>query len=214
MEKLNDIQERVTVLYRKFGIKSVTMDDISRELGISKKTLYQFVTDKDDLVNKVILNELRSVTDCLDQVKANAGNAIEELFEVNRFVLNLIKKYSPAYEYDLKKYYPEAFQTLIKAKRERMHACVLENIRRGKKEEIYRNELEEEIIARMHVSRMEHLRDNPMFSIDEMTKTPTFKEMFIYHIRGMANEKGLKILEENIDKYEFRELKDFNKKLL
>lgn len=202
MEKLNDILERVAVLYRKFGIKSVTMDDIASELGISKKTLYQFITDKDDLVNKVIETKLRSVTDCLNKVKANAGNAIEELFEVNRFILTLIKTYSPAYDYDLKKYYPEVFQILVQKKRESMYECVIENILRGKREGIYRIELEEEIIARMHVSRMEHFQDNSMFSIDEMTTVPIFKEMFIYHIRGLANEKGLKVLEESMDKFE------------
>jgi AcrR family transcriptional regulator len=206
MEKLDDILGRVTGLYRKFGIKSVTMDDIARELGISKKTLYQFISDKDELVKKVIDNELTSIINCFVKIRAKAGNAIEELFEVNRFIFTMLKKYSPAYEYDLKKYYPEAFQILIKTKRERMYECVLENIRRGKTEGIYRNDLEEVIIARMHVSRMEHYQDNAMFSIDEITKAPTFKEIFIYHIRGMANEKGLKILEESMDKFNFSEI--------
>ena len=87
-----------------------------------------------------------------------------------------------------------------------MYEFVLENIRRGKKEGLYRNEIEEENIAKMHVSRMEHFKDNSMFSIDEMTKAPAFKEILIYHIRGMANEKGLKILEKNMDKFEFSEI--------
>lgn len=206
MEKIDEMLERVTGLYRKFGIKSITMDDISRELCISKKTLYQFFNDKDDMVNKVIDHELTSSINCLDRVRANAGNAFEELFEVNRLILTIVKKYSPAFEYDLRKYYPEAFQALVQKKREKMYEYVLENIRRGKKEGIYRNELEEEIIAKMHVSRMEHFKDNSMFSIDEMTKAPAFKEIFIYHIRGMANNEGLKILEDSMDKFEFSEI--------
>jgi TetR/AcrR family transcriptional regulator, cholesterol catabolism regulator len=206
MEKQDEILERTAELFRNYGIRSITMDDISHELGISKKTLYQFVTDKDELVKKVVAHIL-NITMChFDRIRSHAANAIEELFEVNCFVHSVMRKYSPAFEFDLRKYYPDVYQLLIKTKREKMYDSVLENIRKGKSEGIYREDMEEEVIAKVHVSRMENLHDNTMFSLEEMTRGKIFKEIFVYHIRGMANAKGIKILEENMHKLEFSEV--------
>ena len=203
MEKQNEILDKVAGLYHSYGIKSVTMDDISRELGISKKTLYQYVTDKDDLVRKVV-EHIMNVSMChFDRLCNDALNAIDELFEVNRYVHSVMKQCSPTFEYDLKKYFPETYQFLVTTKREKMYRSVLENIRKGKEEGIYRDDIEEEVIAKLHVARMENLHDNTMFTFEELTRGKTFREIFIYHIRGLANEKGLRILEENKHKLEF-----------
>ncbi len=203
MENLQDILEKVAELYRKYGIRSVTMDDVSRELGISKKTLYQFVCDKDELVLKVVEYILTSTFQQLDQICNTAENAIHELFEVNRFVHSVVRYYSPSFEYDLKKYFPEVYTKMITTKREKMYISVLENIKKGKKEGIYRTELQEEIIAKMYVSKLENLHINTMFTIEEMVQGKIFREIFVYHVRGLANKKGIEILEKNIDMLNF-----------
>ena len=83
MEKMNDILVKVAILFRKYGIKSITMDDISREVGISKKTLYQFVTEKADLVNKVLESERERTKECFEKVRARGKNAISDCrFEI------------------------------------------------------------------------------------------------------------------------------------
>ena len=105
-EELENILGKVRELYMKYGIKSITMDDVARELAISKKTLYQYVTDKDDLVGKFIDNEIeiRQVQIC--KCFRVGYNAIEELFEIAAFMNKLMREQNPATEYDLKKYYP------------------------------------------------------------------------------------------------------------
>ena len=184
------------------------MDDISHELGISKKTLYQFVSDKDELVSKVVDYILNNTMCHFDRIRSTSANAIEELFEVNRFVHSVMKKYSPSFEYDLRKYFPDTYQILVKTKRDKMYDSVLDNIRKGKAEGIYRKDMNEEVIAKVHVSRMENLHDNTMFTIEEMTRGNIFREIFVYHIRGMANEKGLKILERNMHRLEFSDVEE------
>lgn len=203
MENLHEILEKVAELYLKYGIRSITMDDVSRELGISKKTLYQYVSDKDELVLKVVEYILNFNFQQFENIHNSAENAIFELFEVNRFVHSIMRNCSPSFEYDLKKYFPEVYNQLITSKREKMYKSVLDNIRKGKSEGIYREELQEEIIAKMHVARMENMHENTMFSMEEMVQGKIFREIFVYHIRGLANEKGIKILEKNIDKLEF-----------
>lgn len=209
MEKLNDILLRVAILFRKYGIKSITMDDVSRELGVSKKTVYQFVTDKSDLVNKVVDAELLRSKDCFESVTIAGSNAIAELFEVNRFIIEMMKRNSPSFEYDLKKYFPDVFQKVVLARRKGMYDAVLANLKRGKSEGLYREEMKEEIITKLQISRVENIYTDVMFTIEDFSRESVFKELFIYHIRGIANEKGIKYLEENIHKFDYSEKEIF-----
>ena len=200
MEKQEEILGRVLDLFRRYGIKSVTMEDVSRELGISKKTLYQFVSDKNELVGKVIDFEQETTSECYHALVDTGKNAIEELFEVHKFLNGQLKKYSPSFGYDLKKYYPVIFQKVHAFQREHMFQAILDNIRRGKREGIYRTELKEEIIVKLQVSRIESLYEENLFTIEDFTSGEIFREFFIYHIRGIANNTGIKILEENLQK--------------
>ncbi len=110
--EFDKILGKVSELYRKYGIKSVTMDDVSHELGISKKTLYQYVADKSELVEKVVEYTRVCNFSSMHEIDEFSGNAIEQLIEVSQKVNTLMKDHSPAYEYDLKKYYPEIFNKL------------------------------------------------------------------------------------------------------
>jgi len=198
--ELKDILEKVSVLYRKYGIKSVTMDDVAKELGISKKTLYQYVSDKTDLVQKVVEHIRQCNFAAMIQNPVIARNAIEDLIEVSLHLNALITDHSPSYYYDLKKYYPDLFKNLMSTRRKLMYESMLANIRKGKKEGLYRRQLDEEIIAKLHLLRIENLQDTEIFEDKEMHSSKFFKEVFIYHIHGLATEKGRRILNENMQK--------------
>jgi AcrR family transcriptional regulator len=185
----------------KYGIKSVTMDDVARELAISKKTLYQYFSDKNDLVHKVVELEMRERTGYFEKMCCDNMNAIEQVFEVHKILHKMIKDYNPATEYDLKKYYPELYTKIIKARRERIYNNIIANLKKGKAEGLYRSELNEDIIAKLQISRVEAAFDNQIFSQDEMLSDRIFIEIFVYHIRGIATEKGLKELDKEIEKF-------------
>ena len=203
MEKFNDILMKVSELFRTYGIKSVTMDDVAKELGISKKTLYQYVKDKTDLINKLMEYEMGGTDACFNGILNSRQNAIEELFEVNRFITSMLKRYSPVFDYDLKKYYPVIFQKIFAIRRNKIYQAALANFKKGKLEGLYREELNEEILTKLHVSRMENIHSSSLFTTEEINSGEVFKEMFIYHIRGIANEKGIKFLENNIHKLDY-----------
>ena len=116
-EELKNILLKSRDLYMKYGIKSITMDDVARELGISKKTLYQYVTDKDDLVGKFIDNEIAIRQEEICKCFRIGLNAVEELFEISLFMNKMMRDQNPATEYDLKKYYPQHFQKTVNARR-------------------------------------------------------------------------------------------------
>ncbi len=176
------------------------MDDVARELGISKKTLYLHFTDKDDLVLQVLNYEGRKRTDEFKKIFDRNLNAIEELLEVNRYMNLMMRDHSTVVDYDLKKYYPEHYSKTQEMRRAKMSESVLNNMKKGKKEGLFRTDLNEEIITKLHVSRIMCMTENPYFSTAELSSPEVFSEIIIYHIRGIANENGIKILEENLVK--------------
>lgn len=197
--ELKDILSKTFELYEKYAIKSVTMDYVARELSISKKTLYKFVANKNKLVEKVILSEMELAGKKHESIKEMKLNSIEELFEVSKMMNERLKNHNPALFFDLRKYYPALFKEVIKIKREKVYESVLNNLKKGIKEGLYRKEVNPDIIAKIYVSRMEQSYDNSIFSIAEVTSIEVFNEVLIYHLHGICNEKGLKILYENLE---------------
>lgn len=196
--EINDILKKVSALYNRYGIRSITMDDVARELCISKKTLYQFVSDKEDLVEKVLMFEI-SNRQAFDNGK-KLRNAIEDLFEVHNMINKIIRETNPSKEYDLQKYYPEINKKIVDIKRDITMKAMLYNIKKGKREGLYRKDLNETIISKMYLLRMNQILMIDADAVKEYTSSKFILEMFIYHIRGMATQKGIEFLDNNIDK--------------
>jgi TetR/AcrR family transcriptional regulator, cholesterol catabolism regulator len=201
-DELKSILTKVGCLYKKYGIKSVTMDDVSRELGISKKTLYQYVTDKNELVSLVIDLEIDYHVNNFDKVFNQGLNAIDEIFEVHKILHQMIREHNASEEYDLKKYYPDQYQKILTVKRDQIYSHSMTNLKKGKKEGLYRPEIKEEIIAKIQLIRILSTIDYQIFTEEELISPKSFLEVFVYHIRGIATDKGLKILENKLKEQE------------
>ena len=128
-------------------------------------------------------------------------NAIEEMLAYYELQLKMIRDYKPTLLYDLKKYYPGIFDKVTARKRKHIYESVLSNLKRGKNEGLYRSELDEEILARLHLMRVEGIMSLGILTIDEITSGEFFREVFTYHMYGIVNDKGRKLLEKNIDKF-------------
>jgi AcrR family transcriptional regulator len=204
-EELKNILLKVRELYMKYGIKSITMDDVAMELGISKKTLYQYITDKDDLVGKFIDNEILLRQDEICKCFKSDFNAIEELFEITIFMNRFLRDQNPATDHDLKKYYPHHYNRMVKTRRERIFSYILLNLKKGKEEGLYRENLNEEIIAKLYLSRVESIHLNDLFTVEEFTSVRLFMELLVYHVRGIASERGIFVLDKKIRELETKE---------
>lgn len=191
-----ELLDQVRKIFMRYGIKSVTMDDIARELKVSKKTLYKYVTDKPDLVMKVMAFECEE--DCLimDEESKKAVNAIDELLSITTHMGKKIKEIHPSIHFDLEKYYPEAWEVFHRHKRGRVYLDVLNNMKRGMKEGLYRQDLNPEILTRIHISRIDLVFDGELFPPSLFDFGQVFVEMMTYHIHGIASEKGIAYLNE------------------
>jgi AcrR family transcriptional regulator len=204
-QELQNILQKVSELYQKYGIKSVTMDDVAHELGVSKKTLYLHVENKNDLVSKVLDFILEEKNCGIQDILKKDLNAIEELLEVGIHIVKTTREYNLSSEYDLKKYYPELYLKMHKVRKERMYEAVLDNIKKGKNEGLFRNNMDDTIIAKMQTSRFINMHTDEFFDSKEFLNPKYILELFIYHIRGIANKKGIEVLEKTLQNIDIQE---------
>ena len=179
------------------------MDDVSHELGISKKTLYQYVQDKDDLVHKIVDMEVAERHEKMNITCSDGKNAIEQLLEIARCISSLLKDYSAATEYDLKKYYPDLYIKIRDLRRNHVFRFIFDNLKKGIEEGLYRQEIKLDTISRLNVALIDNMVDSEVITIHEFMEPQFFNEFFIYHIRGIVNEKGLRYFEKHMLELEF-----------
>jgi AcrR family transcriptional regulator len=199
-KKAEKIIQQVSQLYLKYGIKSVTMDDVARELGVSKKTLYEHFKDKADLVRKFILYSIENIETKFNQATSKKLNAIDTLIEISKMITSFLGEFNPSICYDLQKYYPSIWKMIIDYKRDRVSANVYKNLQKGIKEGLYRNDINPEIIAKIYVSRIEaSMNPDNKFS-NEVHSTLLYNELMKYHIRGIASTEGIEYFEKIVIK--------------
>ncbi|MDD2797616.1 MAG: TetR/AcrR family transcriptional regulator [Bacteroidales bacterium] len=199
-----EIINRVKEMYFRYGIKSVTMDDVARELSISKKTLYQHFSDKEQLVDAVVDQLLIEKIDIVDGLISGCSDAISEMFAIHQFMDKMSRDHSYAMENDLRKYYPALFNKIMSVKRERIFRIGKENIERGQQTGYYRPEVNAEMIAKTSLMRFESSMESCIFTCEELLSQDFFTEMLIYHVRGIATAKGIKRLEEILAELEIK----------
>lgn len=196
LKEKEDIILLIRDQYLKYGIKSVSMDDAAKTCGISKKTLYQYFKDKANLVENVISYSIQLNTELVDAIISSENDAVTEMYDIHVFLNKLTIEHSHVVDYDLKKYYPRVHDLIIKTKRDRIFNISFNNLIKGKKEGYYRPEINEEIIAKIALLRHESSIDTCLFTNEEIQSKDFFKELFIYHIRGISTEKGIKKIKE------------------
>lgn len=197
-EKLIEILKRSGEIFMRYGIKSVTMDDVARELKISKKTLYKYVKDKKELVLMVMQAHCHlEQTDCMLIIK-DAKNAIDEIIGITRHASKMVKEIHPSIHYDLEKYYTDAWEAINNHKNHFILNCIKDNLDRGVKEGLYRDNLNSEIVSRIYVQKIDLVFDGIVFPPSNYKFEEVYLEMMRYHVRGVASEKGLNYLLEKI----------------
>lgn len=195
-----EILRKATEVYMKYGIRSVTMDDIARELGISKKTIYQYFKDKDDLVERAVSNYIKSQENKIDMCCNGEGmNAIDQLLEISKSLISHHSRINHSMIYDLQKYHPRAWDLIINFRKEHAYTNIYNNLLLGIQEELYCKEQKADIIAHLYVSKMEIAFNELMNETRQYSFEEVFNSLFIYHIRGVSNARGLKYLDKKIN---------------
>ena len=198
MEKKERIINGALELFMRMGVKSVNMDDVASHLGMSKKTLYQFVQNKSDLVEQSFASHHCRVKNMISTICKKHENSIDELFEIDEGVCQLMKNRHPSMAFNLKKYYPKVWGMLEDLKKKHILKTVKNNLESGIKQGMYRTDIHVEVIAKLVMSRVDALVDDELFPLTEYDFRQLLKENRVYHIRGIATEKGIEYLEKKL----------------
>lgn len=199
------ILKNVGKLYLKFGIRGVTMDDVAREFGISKKTLYQYFADKEDLVNQVI--DFYLANPVFELNKCDTGNSIDKIFALRDHVTKILKHFNNNLEFELKKQYPHLYKKVHDFKRQRIFNDTIKNIEKGIADGLFRKELEPEFIAKLQVGRMLFTLnpDNEIFDESEVMTIELFDKVLDYHMNAICTPKGIEYYRKQKNNYQNEE---------
>ena len=185
-------------MFLTLGFKSVTMDDIAAEMGISKKTIYQHFSNKDQLVKESTLYLFETISCGIDAICAIGNNPIEELFLIKDFVMKNLKNESASPIYQLQKYYPKIHKTLMMRQFDKMGDCVVVNLEKGIAQGLFRTEINTPLIARFYFAGMTSLKNTEIFNPEQFTSQEIQVSYLEYHLRGICTKKGIQKLEQLI----------------
>ena len=197
MSQLDNIIGKSAELFLRFGVKSLTMDEIARQLGMSKKTIYQYVSNKSDLVQKVMQAQLDKEDTYIKEVQKTSKNAVEENLRMMTFMCEDLQGFSATIFFELQKYYPESYALFNEHREKVALRRILSNLKAGIKEGYYRRDIDAEIVSRIFVSALDILIDQQRFPSKKYHFYNLYKEFINYHLGGILTPKGQTYLEQS-----------------
>lgn len=186
------IRQQAHDLFMQYGLKNVSMDDIAKGLGMSKKTIYHFYSDKDQLVEEVVKNVINDNQQHCEFDRSRAKDAVHEVFLAMDRMMEMFHSMNPSLLHDMQKNYPSAFRIFLAHKNDYIYGVIKTNIQRGIKEGLYRDDMNIEILTRYRVESIV-LPFNPEFH--NKTKSPLAvieDEMTLHFLYGLVSQKGYK----------------------
>jgi AcrR family transcriptional regulator len=196
-----DILKKATEMFLTLGYKSVTMDDIAAEIGISKKTIYQHFANKNELVEASAMTLFESISAGIDDICAMGNNAIEEIFIIRNYLSKNLNNESASPFYQLQKFFPKTFSCLRTKQFEKMHGCMIANLNRGIADGLYRQDMNVDFISRIYFTGLTGIKDSDIFPPKEYEVNDVTRQYLEYHLRAIATTKGLAVLKNAFEKY-------------
>lgn len=193
------ILEKATDLFLNLGFKSVTMDDLAQDMGISKKTIYSHYPNKNRLVEACTMHVFHQISDGIDHICSLELNPIEELYEIKKFAMHHLKNERSSPQYQLQKYFPKIYRSLRGKQFEVMQECVIENLKKGIEIGVYRDNLNPEFVSRIYFSGIGTIKNTELFPVELFDVSKLTDDFLEYHIRGIVTSKGRTVLNKIIN---------------
>lgn len=191
-------------LFKQQGLKNTTMDDIASSIGISKKTLYQNICDRNELIEAVIMSEYYNLESKLKQAVNTSKNYIDQLIKINVTVLDFLRHINPSSVVELSKHYPNLHQ----AAKDKFSALIVSllknNLIQGKEVQLYQKDIDVDVIVGIHSDRLDTMQKSNNLFEAKQSAPETIKQMITYYIRGLVTPQGQELLDKHIiafDKY-------------
>lgn len=206
LEHKEQIARAAEDLFTTYGVRSVTMDDISRKLAISKKTIYQYYRDKDEIVCLVTERVLQKEKEKMMSIKEVATDAIHELLLVSRHIREYSRNINPSILFDLQKYHLKAWDIYLRFKQSVFIESLKETMERGMREGSFREDMNVQILALLRMEEIQMASNNKIYPQDEFDFREVQLQLFDHFIHGVLTQKGKEKLLQYSEKVESNEI--------
>lgn len=183
-------------LFIRFGIRSITMDMIAEQLGISKRTIYENFKDKDELLKHCLESAITMQKKIHQEILDNSENVIDAMLIILKQNNAIIKSVNPLFFHDMRKYYKEIDKDTLECENKEKLSQFSELLRRGIREKLFRDCINVEIVSILFFEQFHMLIEKDFFPEEKFPKAEVFDNIVINFMRGIATEKGIRIIEK------------------
>ena len=193
--KLKDrIKQKAHNLFMQYGVRSVTMDEIALQMGVSKKTIYQYYADKDELVDAVMVDIITYNQDCCTKDRQSAKDAIHEVFLAMDMMQEMFQNMNPTILFELEKYYPKSFEKFKQHKYTFLFKVLKENLTWGITDELYRADMDVDILIKARLETIMVPFNQQVFPKSKYSMVAVQTALTIHFLFGLATIKGHKLI--------------------
>lgn len=185
------ILEKGTQLFFRYGVKSVTMDTIAADLGISKKTIYQHFPDKESMVLEVVQAFIEQDSLKWDELDRMYSNVIEKMFKSFEMVKDMLTRMNPRLLFEIQKYFPKAYQLFTEHGEKCIHKNLIADFKKGAQFGYFRNDIDFELLARLRMAEVDLAFNPDFYPNNKLSLYETQLTMMDIFMRGILTEKGL-----------------------
>jgi AcrR family transcriptional regulator len=194
MEAKERILIKANELFNRYGIRSVSMDDIAAQLGMSKKTLYQYYTDKDELVDAVFTTIMETNKLQCTECSKKGKNAIDEVFLSFDMMKEMLGSMHPSVIFDLQKYHSNTFNKFQEYRNNFLYKIIKHNLEHGIQEGLYRDDFDVDILTRFRIHSIMLPFDSNIFPNNKSQLLKIEQEILEHFLYGLATNKGEKLI--------------------
>jgi TetR/AcrR family transcriptional regulator, cholesterol catabolism regulator len=183
-------------LFLRYGLRSVSMDDIARHLGISKKTIYQHFADKDEVVATVAKGHMENQREQFEAIFKQSKNSVEELVRISYCLKETMKGVNPSLLFDMQKYHQKAWNEWLSFKHKFIRENIVRSLKQGIEEGAFRDDIDMDIIATMRLEQVQMAFDNSIFPRHRYNVPEVQAQLFDHFIHGLFTDKGRKLYQK------------------
>lgn len=198
----NRILSAAEILFCRYGIKGVTMDDIARQLGMSKKTLYKEFEDKNAMIVSLVDSSIVAHHEKTLEFERNSKNAIDEILQLMRYMGSIFSSVNPNVFYDMQRYHAEAWQRFRTFKEEQVLHYIIRNLEKGREQGLYRADINIRILAVLRMEQLELALNPTVFPADRFNISEVNVQLLDHFLHGICTLKGHKLINKYMQKSE------------
>lgn len=196
MENKEKIISAATQLFMRYGVRSVSMDDIAHNLSMSKKTLYQYFKDKDDIVTTAFRQHMDEEIAEYEAIHRDASDPIDEMTRVAQCMRKDFKDINPSLLFDIRKYHPRAWEIWVAFRNDHIYGTLTDSLKRGMEMGYFRKDIDVEVMARLRLEQVEMAFNTELFPPSQFELPHIQVQFFENFLRGILTRKGLELFDQ------------------